>query len=175
MARQFWYFLLLAGCTVINAGAMATESNLSFSGTLVSEPCDLDPNTTNITVDFESVIEKSVYMYTRTGNTLFNITLLDCDTSISAKVVMTFKGSESSSLPGLLAVTGTASGIAVGIELPDGTQLPVNHPASSMTLNRGTNSFVLEAYVEGEPDAIRNQTITPGDFTGIATFELTYP
>ena len=48
--------------TGVLSQAQAVENNLNFSGTLVSEPCDLDPSTTDITVDFKSVVEKYLYL-----------------------------------------------------------------------------------------------------------------
>lgn len=154
--------------------AKATENNLQFSGNLVSEPCKPDPLTNDLTVYFGSVIEKSLYLDTRTSDETFTINLTECDTSISRSVVMTFKGLESDALPGDLAVTGV-TGIAIGLKNPDGSPLPINQPAPQLALSDGANSFTFKAYVTGEPAAIQEQSITPGDFTATATFEMAYP
>lgn len=164
---------LLAAINVNEAQAL--DNNLHFSGTLVSEPCNLDPQTSDITVDFSSVVEKYLYQNTRTLGVPFVVNLTDCDISLGNKVTMTFKGTESSVLPGLLAVTGTAKGIAIGMETPEGTKLPFNQPTPEYALVTGSNQFILHAYVQGEPVAIAQQTITPGDFSATATFELAYP
>lgn len=157
------------------APAQAIENNLNFSGTLVSEPCDLDPMTTDIKVDFGTVIEKYLYLNTRTGSKPFTINLTNCDTTLGNQVTMTFSGTESTTLPGLLAVTGSATGIAIGMEAQDGTQLPFNVAIPQMKLTDGTNSLVFQAYVEGEPDAIKNMVIIPGEFSAISTFAIDYP
>lgn len=152
----------------------AVDNNLHFSGTLVSDPCDLDPETTDLVVEFGSVIEKYLYQNTRTHSVPFTINFINCDTSLGDSVTLTFKGTENDALPGMLAVTGTATGIAVALESQDGTPLPFNRATPWYALTPGDNSIVLRAYVTGEPDAIKNKAITPGEFTAIATFEMAY-
>jgi len=168
--------LSLALLAVINVKeAQALDNNLHFSGALVSEPCNLDPQTSDISVDFGTVVEKYLYQNTRTLGVPFVVNLTDCDISLGNKVTMTFKGTENSALPGLLVTTGAATGIAIGMETPEGTALPFNEPTPEYALATGSNQFTLQAYVQGEPAAITQQTITPGDFSAAATFELAYP
>ncbi|WP_426445648.1 fimbrial protein [Siccibacter colletis] len=172
-------FLLNALATLVTLAvaippAQAVENNLHFGGTLVSDPCDLDPETTDLVVDFGSVIEKDLYLHTRTRSVPFVINMINCDTTLGDSVTLTFKGTENDALPGMLAVTGTATGIAVALEAQDGTPLPFNRATPSFTLTQGNNSIILQAYVMGEPEAITNQAITPGEFSAIATFEMEY-
>ncbi|MCS3601922.1 type 1 fimbria pilin [Buttiauxella sp. BIGb0471] len=155
--------------------AHAVDDNLKFGGTLVSEPCELDPATTDFEVDFRSVVQKSLYLYGRTPAIPFTINLINCDIALANSVTMTFTGSESTNLPGLLAVTGTATGIAIGMEDQAGIPIPFNEATKPLALEAGTTSITFMAYVEGEPDAIANQNIVPGTFTAIATFEIAYP
>ncbi|MBB3320760.1 fimbrial protein [Atlantibacter sp. RC6] len=155
--------------------AQALDHNLQFSGTLVSEPCTLDPQTTDLDVNFQSIVRGSFFLYTRTSSVPFTINLTGCDVTLGDKVTITFAGTESSALPGYLAVTGAATGVAIGMETPEGTPLPFNKPTPEYTLSPGTNSLTLHAFLQGEPDAIAQQTITSGDFTATATFELNYP
>ena len=180
--RQHWLMVLI--CTIMaitlmagTAGsAHAKDNNLHFDGTLVADPCELDPNTTDIKLDFGTVIDKYLYLNTRTHSQPFTINLVACDTSLGDEAVFTFKGTESSELPGLLALTqGPASGIAIGMELPDGTPLPFNQPTPQLHLQDGTTSLTFQGYVQGEPTAIQNHSITRGNFTAIATFEISYP
>lgn len=167
---------LASSLLMLNAlPAQALDDNLKFSGTLVSEPCELDPQTSDLTVNFQSVIEKDLYLNTRTKSIPLVINLTGCDSSLGNLVTLTFKGTESTALPGLLTVTGTAAGIAIGMENQDGTPLPLNQPSPQLAIADGTNSYIFKAYVMGEPAAIQSQTITPGDFTATATFEIAYP
>lgn len=179
--RQSW--LMIFSCAVMAAALMAgttqvqaKNNNLHFDGTLVADPCELDPNTANITLDFGTVIDKYLYLNTRTHSQPFTINLIGCDTSLGDQVVMTFKGTESSELPGLLALSsGSASGIAIGMELPDGTPLPFNKPAPQQQLHDGTTSLTFMGYVQGEPSALQGHSINRGNFTATATFEMDYP
>lgn len=155
--------------------AQASDSNMKFSGTLVSDPCELDPQTSDLTVDFKSVIEKDIYLYTRSASVPFTISLTGCDTTLGNSVTFTFKGTQNTALPGYLAVTGTAAGIAVGLETAQGVPVPLNQATSALTLANGSNSFIFKAYVTGEPEAMEKQSITPGDFSATATFEMAYP
>ncbi|NNG61273.1 type 1 fimbrial protein, partial [Pseudomonas fragi] len=41
-------------------------------------------------------------------------------------------------------------------------------------LVNGNNTVTVQAYVQGEPDAIANKTIERGPFSAIATFNLEY-
>lgn len=156
--------------------AQAGDNNLHFDGSLVAEPCELDPSTTDIEVDFGTVIDKYLYLNTRTHNQSFTVNLVGCDSSLANQVTMTFKGAESQELPGLLAMSGgTATGIAIGMELADGTPLPFNQQTPKFDLQDGTNSLAFSGYVQGEPSALQNHSIGRGDFTATATFELDYP
>jgi type 1 fimbria pilin len=178
MKKRHWatvVSLVLLNIAICIAPAQAVENNLKFSGQLVSEPCDLDPNTTDITVPFGTIIEKDLYLHTRTKGKPFTINLINCDISLGKTVTLKFAGVENSALPGYLAIDGTATGVAIGMESEHGTPLPFNQPTPDISLITGTSSFTLLAFVIGEPQAIQNQSITPGDFTATATFELMYP
>lgn len=161
-------------CVVFST--QAKDDNLHFQGVLVSEPCTLDPNTTNIVLDFGTIVDKYLYSYTRTNSQPFTIRLLDCDTTLGSQVIMNFRGTESSELPGLLALSGgLASGVAIGMEMSDGMPLPFNRPTPGFQLVNGTTDVTLKAFVQGEPSALMNHNLGHGEFTAMATFELDYP
>lgn len=165
--------ILLAGLPA--RPVLALEDNLHFSGTLTSAPCGLDPLTTDLSVDFDMIMEPDIYAYARSRGVPFTITLTDCDLSIASKVTITFKGTESSELPGYLAVTGEGAGIAIGMETQTGIAVPFNTQTSEHVLTSGDNSVTLMAYVRGEPTALRQEKITPGNFSAVTTFVLAYP
>lgn len=175
LPRWVLSLMLMADMGVNIHTAQAIDNNVRFSGALVSEPCNLDPQTSDIVVDFHSQVAKYLYLNVRTKGIPFVVNLTDCDTSLGNKTIFTFKGAESAVLPGKLAVTGTAAGIAIGMETLDGVDLPFNKPTPALSLATGKNSYQFMAYVIGEPVAIQTQSITPGDFSAAATFELTYP
>jgi len=156
--------------------ARAKNNNMHFDGTLVAEPCELDPKTTDIMLDFGTVTDKFLYLNTRTHSQPFTINLLACDTTVSNTAIFTFKGMERSELPGLLALSkGAASGIAIGIESSGGTPLPFNKSTPGFHLTAGATAITMKSYVMGEPTAIQNHSLGRGEFTAVATFEIEYP
>lgn len=155
--------------------AQAGENNLNFSGALVSEPCDLDPQSQEISVDFGEVAKKYLYVNTRTNSKAFVIHLTNCDITLGSSVLVTFVGTESTALPGLLAVDTPMTGVAVGLEYPDGTPLLFNQASSGLPLVAGNNDLTFGAYIEGEPDAITNESIVSGSLAATAIFEMSYP
>ncbi|XTZ40645.1 fimbrial protein [Salmonella enterica] len=158
------------------AAAKAVANNLKFDGTLVDDPCQLDPNTTDITLDFGTVIDKYLYLNTRTHSQPFTLRLQGCDTTLGNQVEITFKGTESNELPGLLTLSqSSASGIAIGMEMADGTSIPFNKTLPAFALTNGVSTITLQSYVQGEPSAITNHNIGRGTFKAVATFELNYP
>ncbi|MEI9482397.1 fimbrial protein [Enterobacter cancerogenus] len=156
--------------------ASALDNNLQISGTLVTEPCSLDVNNNTLTVDFGTIIEKGLYKDVRTPGFPLTITLTECDISLGKLVNLTFTGAESAALPGYLATTGAGStGVAIGIETPDGVNLPLNKATPGYALQDGTTQIALQAYVEAEPEAIKNQSLVPGEFSATATIDAEYP
>jgi len=107
----------------------------------------------------------------------FRLHLDDCDTTIGNTVTVMFGGVENRALPGLFALdSGSgASGIGLGIETLSNKLLPVNRVSDEQVLTNGNNVIELKAYVQGEPNAIRDQTIGHGAYRVSSTFTLDYP
>ncbi|MEW5494375.1 fimbrial protein [Enterobacter cloacae] len=158
--------------------AQASEPTIGvhYSGTLVADPCIILPGDEEISLEFGSVIDKYLYLNQRTIGKLFQINLSECDLSLGNTVKVSFTGVESTALPGLLAIDGnsTARGVAVGIETLAGEPLPLNKDSGSQMLTPGSNSLSLMAYIQGEPQAIEEKSITLGTFSATATFNLEY-
>lgn len=165
---------LLAGVLTVNAAQAA--DNVHFSGALVAEPCTIPDADTDIHIDFGSVIVKYLYQYQRTKTQPILIHLDECDPSIMKTVSITFKGTPDSELTDMLALDGasTAKGVAIGLELTDGTFLAVNEHSPYTQLTSGDNLLKFGAFVQAQPSVIANKTLTPGEFKAISTFELTY-
>ena len=157
------------------ATAAGMENNLVLDGSLVSEPCTLDPNTTELAVDFKNIVDKDLYSHTRTVGQDFEIDLVDCDPSLGQSVAITFKGQENSSLKGLLETTDGAKGIGIGIETADGNVVAVNKTELTYAIAGKKVPLYFKGFVQGEPDAITNRQIVLGPFSTMATFELSYP
>ncbi|WP_411752405.1 fimbrial protein [Serratia sp. (in: enterobacteria)] len=166
---------LLAVLTIAPASA-AGEKNVHLYGTLVAEPCVIPPGEEEITLDFGTVIDKSLYLHTRTQGQPFSIHLTECDLSLGKTVNVTFLGQENAALPGLLAIDSgsQATGIAIGLETQQAKPVPINEASDKYLVQEGDNRLALKAYVQGEPDAIRSQSIGRGPFSAVATFRLEY-
>ncbi len=149
---------------------------VQFTGNLVTEPCIIPAGEDTITLDFGTVIAKSLYANQRSLSQPFTIHLAQCDPSIASTVSVTFHGAESASLPGLLAldVGSSAGGISIGIERENGELQPLDRASPAITLQSNENFLQWQAFVEGNPEAIAKENITPGEFNATATFELSY-
>ncbi|MFW0880073.1 fimbrial protein [Cronobacter dublinensis] len=162
--------LTLSGCV------SAAEDNVHFSGALVSEPCTLPDADTDIHLDFGTVIEKYLYQYQRTKSQPFSIHLTECDPAILSSVSVTFQGTADTALKDMLALdaSSSAKGVAVGLELADGTPLAINKASPYTTLTSGSNTLDFNAYVQIQPSTVDNKTLTAGEFTAISTFIIGY-
>lgn len=155
----------------------SAADNLSFKGNLVEEACTIRPGDDAITLELWDVTSKHLYLNTRTQGKGFRVHLENCDTTIGDSVTLLLSGTENTKLPGLFALDGGsgATGIGLGIETPGNKPLPVNTVSDKQVLSTGSNVIELKAYVQGEPDAIRDQTIGHGRYTVTSTFTLDYP
>ncbi|OPA86224.1 exotoxin [Pseudomonas fluorescens] len=169
-----WLALLATFALTPSANA---ADNLSFKGNLVEEACTIRPGDEAIILELWDVTSKHLYINTRTQGKGFKLHLEDCDTTIGDTVTILFGGRENTALPGLFALDGGsgASGIGIGLETPGNKPLPLNTVSDEQVLSNGSNVIELKAYVQGEPDAIRDQTIGHGRYTVTSTFTLDYP
>ncbi|WP_164120380.1 fimbrial protein [Serratia marcescens] len=170
--KAVWCVAALLLCWV---PASAAE-NMRLHGALVAEPCVIPPGDETVVLDFDTVIDKYLYLNTRTPGQTFELHLAQCDLSLGKTVRVTFSGTESPALPGLLALSGgsQASGIAIGMETPQGDPLPINQQGKAQALVCGANTLTARAYVQGEPEALKHKTIERGPFSAVATFSLEY-
>lgn len=169
-----WLALLLT-FGVLPSGHAA--DNLTFKGNLVEQACTIRPGDEAIALELWDVTSKHLYINTRTQGRGFKLHLEDCNTTISKAVTIKLGGTENLALPGLFALDGvsTASGIGIGIETPSNKPLPVNTVSDEQVLSNGSNVIELKAYVQGEPNAIKDQTIAHGTYRVTSTFTLDYP
>jgi len=165
---------LLVGMLTLKAAQ--AEDNVHFSGALVTEPCTLPVADTDIHVDFGTVIVKYLYQYQRTKSQPFYIHLEDCDPTLMKSVSVTFEGTVDSELKDMLALdpSSSAKGVALGLELEDGTALAINKQSSLQDLMPGQNTLSFKAYLQATPSMISTKQITVGNFESTARFILNY-
>lgn len=167
-------FFLVAVMFFIQGNAAAVTDNIQFSGNLVAEPCVLAPESEAIELDFGTIVDKYLYINERVHSQPFTVRLLECNLTLGNTVSLTFSGTADNELTDMLAVTGAASGIAIGLETADGAALPFNQATPMMALTAGTTDLVFNGYVQGKPSAIQNRSIVRGAFNATANFTLTY-
>ncbi|WP_017480078.1 MULTISPECIES: fimbrial protein [unclassified Pseudomonas] len=151
--------------------------NLRFKGNLVEQACDVRPGDEAMTVELWDLTSKHLYINRRSVGKRFTLHLDDCNTTISDSVTIMFGGAENRALPGLFALDGGsgASGIGLGLETLSDKPVPVNKVGDEQMLTPGNNVIELKAYVQGEPDALRDQTIGHGAYRVTSVFTLDYP
>jgi len=163
--------LLAAGRTAVAA------ENVMFNGTLVALPCTLPDGDREIRVNMGTVNAQSLYLQQGMPRVPFTLHLGDCDPAIAGQVSITFAGTEDGALPGYLAIDGDrsgAAGVAIGLESSSGEQIKINQAMAAYPLQAGNNELGFQAYIAGEPEAVKNRMINTGDFISTATLELSY-
>lgn len=167
---------LLLACPFFLCEPTQAVENMVFRGGLVNAPCTLRPGDEAIALEFRTVIDKFLYSDTRTPSQPFSLHLEDCDVAVATGVKVTFVGTESLPLPGLLALdaSSVARGVAIGIETSAGQPLALNIKSAAIPLTPGDMTLAFQAYVQAEPTAKASKGIVRGPFTATATFALEY-
>lgn len=163
-------------CSGLLMYSVAHSTDVEIKGRLVFEPCTLSAKSENISLSFGTIVKNYFYTADKTPPEPFTIELENCDISIGKEAFITFRGTESMGLPGLLVPdNGTLPGLAIGIETTEGKPLPLNKTSPAYALSDGTTTLNFQGYVQAEPDAIKDKTLVTGDLSATATFEITYP
>ncbi len=182
-----WSLMLwLSGVLVVVCGGIKgayagnnpiSEVNVTIKGTVVSLPCTIPDSDKEIPVHMGLTSVQSLYAQQEAQRTPFTLHLINCDIRIQDKVAVTFIGTEDPELPGLLGINGNqtmASGIAIGLEDSNGAEIKLNQKTNPYALLSGNNALGFQAYIAGEPDAIKNKNIVAGNFFATATLQLSY-
>ncbi|CAI0789056.1 Fimbrial adapter papK precursor [Serratia quinivorans] len=175
MSKQRKLLAGLLACGLASGAQAATD--MKFHGELVAEPCVVAAGDDQVALDFGELSNKDLYSSGRTKGKAFQLRLTGCDPAIAKDVRVTFSGTESSKLPGLLALDGAsqAGGVAIGLETPTGVALALDKPSEKYPLKTGSTVIDLQAYVRAEPQAVTDKSLTLGSFSTAATFTLDYP
>jgi type 1 fimbria pilin len=177
MSNKIGRIVPLLACAIgVYCSAAAAKTEIKLHGALVAEPCVIKPGDENIQLDFGSVVEKYLYLNGRTPSQPFTLRLSDCDLGLGKAVKITFSGIENAALPGLLALDATSSarGVAIGLETAAGTAAPLNKTLPALPLATGDTLIAMRAFIQGEPQALSNNSITQGEFTATVNFTLGY-
>lgn len=155
----------------------STGAEMDFHGSLVAQPCWVNPDNAGHVVDMGDIPSSDLYSKPQSKNINFTIVLSGCDFGGAGKGTVTtrFEGSESPELPGYLAMSTANTGAAIGFMTQKGEKLALGDESAPVEISNGGNILNFIAYVQGEPTAIADRTIAIGDFTATTTFFLDYP
>lgn len=150
--------------------------DMHFHGTITALACSVKPGGDRIAVDFGEIATQELYGAGRSAPKNFTIELTDCNPEIFRTVSVTFSGTEDPALPGYVALSSgsQASGIGIGISEEDGTPVRLNQSSSGQDITKGDMSLQFQAWVEAEPDAKKNKTLSYGNFSASGTWTLNY-
>lgn len=168
-----------SGVGVANAAGSTTTVNggtVHFTGEVVDAACAVSKDSEDLPVALGQVRSATLADAGSVANqTPFNITLVDCDTTVASTAAIAFAGPATTAGDALSVSSITTQGTAatnVGIQIldKDGTVLAPNTDTSSpATLINGTNTLPFTAqFVSTEGGA------TPGAADADATFSVTY-
>ena len=145
------------------------DTELGFKGTLISDPCIVDTDKEDQTVDMGTIGAKTFINNKRSAPKSFSLYLKECDLSLGSTVSVTFSGPEESQQPGTFAVTGGAEGVAIALESTDGSPvMPDESIAAGLT--SGDTQLNYVAYVQANDFS----KVKEGPFESRVIFSLEY-
>ncbi|MGG4608400.1 fimbrial protein [Providencia sp. Me31A] len=176
---KYW---LICGLFLLSTGKVVADTsyinmgNYSFEGFVVVTPCQVAPGSKEVPVNFEKIDIKDLYSMGKTKPIDFSIHLIDCSTVLFKTVTVTFNGIENINLPNHLAISNqsVAGGIGIGLLNFNETPIQLNIPSAAQDLVNNDTELKFKAYIEAEPEARSNETITTGVFYSTAYYTLSY-
>ena len=168
--------LLLGSKPAMADTTHAGVGHYNFRGNVIITPCQIAPGSETVAVDFKQISVKELYSASKSKPLPFSIHLVNCSTAVFNAVTVTFDGTENTNLPEHLAINikSDASGIGVGLLDYNDTPIKLNTPSLAQNLTDNNTELKFKAYVEAEPDALSNETITYGNFYSTAYYTLSY-
>ncbi|WP_170870455.1 fimbrial protein [Pantoea sp. 1.19] len=161
---------------LLAAPAMA---ELQFSGNLRDSSCQPDAASAALEVTFlDAPVQQFRFAPGHSAAKAFAIQLNHCQPEEVGKLIkVIFTGEEEGALPGALKVSGNNSGkLAIQLFTADGRQ-PVRLGASDVGGDAIAGDAVTLRYsarVQATPEALSNGSVQPGDYSAIATYQLSY-
>ncbi|AMO81599.1 fimbrial protein [Obesumbacterium proteus] len=164
--------------SAVEAAGELVGGAMTFKGVVVALPCSIAPGSEKVPVDFGEISTKSLYATGKTTPIAFSIVLEDCNPSVFDSVTVTFDGDRNSNMTDRLAIKSVApsgaSGVGIGLEESDGSPIRLNTPTNATAITDTVMQLNFQAFVEGEPQALANGTLTTGAFTATANYTLNY-
>ncbi len=152
--------------------------DIKFTGTVQALPCSIAPGSEKIPVDFGTLSTKSLSGGGKSSPKAFAIHLQDCTSAVWNSVTVTFNGDRAANMNERLAIKpvppGNASGIGIGLQESDGTEIKLGEPTRAVSISNANLQLDFAAFIEAGPDAVKNGTLSPGAFVATANYTLNY-
>ncbi|MBN6028875.1 fimbrial protein [Pantoea ananatis] len=151
--------------------SVRAETDVEFSGTLIAEPCQIDSDSEDMTIEFGAIAAKTFIDHTESAPKRFSFRLRECDPAISSQVIITFNGNSSSQNADYFAVNGVSENIALKIVDATGKIAKPGKKQEKRDLEKGDAEFQWQANVV----RTSGDEITFGDFYSTVNIALEYP
>ncbi|TBL73786.1 type 1 fimbrial protein [Obesumbacterium proteus] len=156
-------------------GTPGGQGKVNFRGQIVDAPCTIKNDSTNQIVEM-GAITMSTLEAGRSALIPFELHLESCElkTDGSAyKASIIFDGVRAvSGQDDLLLLNGSAKGAGLGIIDKNGDDLKLGQEADLGDMLKGDNTLNFTAYLQKTGGSAA--TITPGSYTSVANFTMTY-
>lgn len=143
---------------------------VDFRGTLVYQPCKIDDDSKEQTIDYGDVNRKDFIKNAYSRPKIINITFSDCHLQGIDAVAFTFDGRKDDNHSSMFALDGDAKGISLYIEDLSGRPVIPGVESVPYTLVEGGNRLSWNTFIYA-PDY---SLITQGEFYGLVNFTVRY-
>lgn len=159
-----------------NAGTQGTGGQVEFTGSITDSSCNVDSTSANQSVD----LGKWASSYftgagSETTKTAFHIKVKDCPSTVTTVSVL-FDGTRDTNNSDLLAINGTASGVAIKL-YEDDKSTPVDlgtvsrgHSVTAGASGAATGTADLGFFA----DYVSTSAVSAGSANGTANFNMIY-
>ncbi|CAM3579469.1 putative major fimbrial subunit LpfA [Klebsiella spallanzanii] len=159
-----------------NAGTQGTGGQVEFTGSITDSSCNVDSTSANQSVD----LGKWASSYftgagSETTKTSFHIKVKDCPSTVTTVSVL-FDGTRDTNKTNLLAINGTAKGVAIKLYEDDkSTPIDLGSVSRGQSVTAGaTGTTTGTADLEFFADYVSTSAVSAGSADGTANFNMIY-
>ncbi|MGG4608423.1 fimbrial protein [Providencia sp. Me31A] len=161
---------------LISAANAADQGHgkITFKGSIIDAPCSISPDTKDV-VELGQISNMALVKGGKSTPRPFEILLENCDvTKLTKGVQLTFTGAAAAfdTSNKTLGIVGTGAG--AGVQITNGANgvVTLGKATPFQLIQGGNNTIQFSAYLIGNGGEL--DTITVGEFTSVADFQLNY-
>ncbi|WP_316391982.1 fimbrial protein [Citrobacter farmeri] len=147
------------------------DTDVLFSGSLVADPCIVDMNSEDQTVEFFPIVARHFSNNEQSYPADFSIWLRGCDLSIGNQVIVTFYGDSDVNKSEYFALSGNVEGLALSITDSQGKAVKPNERQDAIMLTGPDNQLKWQARLRS---TLGYGGVTEGEYVSVVTFLLEY-